>query len=82
MPTRTQVCAWIAGFTVFVPWVAVARTEQELLDLIVRDGCSRRTTSVSARIARALGVVPILYERFGRPARPDGAPTSVQRALR
>ncbi len=40
MPTRAQVCAWIAGFGLVVPSLAIAqdRTEREIVDLIVRDG--------------------------------------------
>jgi cobalt-zinc-cadmium efflux system outer membrane protein len=40
MPTRAQVCTWIAGLGLVVPSLAVAqdRTEREVVDLIVRDG--------------------------------------------
>ena len=41
MPTRAQVCAWIAGFgLVVVPPSALAqdRTERDIVELIVRDG--------------------------------------------
>ena len=40
MPTRAQVCTWIAAFGLVAPCSAAAqgRTEREVVDLIVRDG--------------------------------------------
>ena len=40
MPTRAQVCTWIAAAGLLVPSVATGqgRTEREIVELIVRDG--------------------------------------------
>ena len=74
MPTRTQVCAWIAGFGLVVPSLALAqdRTEREVVDLIVRDGpqasAIRAETEVSRReqLARLSYPNPgVMYSREG-----------------
>ena len=48
MPTRSQVCAWIAGFGLVVPSLAAAqdRTEREIVDLIVARGPAGAAPSV------------------------------------
>src|SRR5688572_244131 len=55
MPTRSQVCTWIAGFgLVAVPSLAPAqdRTEREVVDLIVRDGPQARAIRAEAEVTR------------------------------
>jgi outer membrane protein, heavy metal efflux system len=74
MPTRAQVCAWIAGFGLVVPSLALAqdRTEREVVDLIVRDGpqasAIRAQTEVSRREQLARLAYPnpgVMYSREG-----------------
>ena len=74
MPTRAQVCAWIAGFGLVVPSLAVAqdRTERELVELIVRDGpqaaAIRAETEVTRREQLARLAYPnpgVMYSREG-----------------
>jgi outer membrane protein TolC len=74
MPTRPQVCAWIAGFGLVVPPLALAqdRTEREVVELIVRDGPQARAlraeTEVTRRDQLARLVYPnprVLYSREG-----------------
>jgi len=74
MPTRAQVCAWIAGFGLVVPSLAMAqdRTEREVVDLIVRDGpqasAIRAETDVTRReqLARLSYPNPgVMYSREG-----------------
>ena len=54
MPTRAQVCAWIAGFGLVVPSLAVAqdRTEREVVDLIVRDGPQAQAIRAETDVTR------------------------------
>src|SRR3970040_58441 len=54
MPTRAQVCAWIAGFGLVVPSLAMAqdRTEREVVDLIVRDGPRARAIRAESEVTR------------------------------
>jgi outer membrane protein, heavy metal efflux system len=55
MPTRSQVCTWIAGFgLVVVPSLALAqdRTEREVVDLIVRDGPQARAIRAESEVTR------------------------------
>src|SRR5918999_3375814 len=63
MPTRTQVCAWIAGFALFPPSVVVAqdRTERELLDLIVREGPRARAIRAEAEVVRREQLARLAY---------------------
>ena len=74
MPTRAQVCAWIAGFGLVVPSLALAqdRTEREVVDLIVRDGpqasAIRAETEVTRREQLARLAYPnpgVMYSREG-----------------
>jgi cobalt-zinc-cadmium efflux system outer membrane protein len=74
MPTRGQVRAWIAGFGLAVPSLALAqdRTERELVDLIVRDGpraiAIRAETEVTRREQLARLAYPnpsVMYSREG-----------------
>jgi cobalt-zinc-cadmium efflux system outer membrane protein len=55
MPTRSQVCTWIAGFgLVVVPSLALAqdRTEREVVELIVRDGPRARAIRAESEVTR------------------------------
>jgi cobalt-zinc-cadmium efflux system outer membrane protein len=74
MSTRAQVCAWIAGFGLVVPSLAMAQdlTEREIVDLIVRDGpkaqAIRAETEVTRREQLARLAYPnpaVLYSREG-----------------
>lgn len=63
MSTRTQVCAWIAGFGLVVPSVAIAqeRTEREIVDLIVRDGPQARAIRAAAEVTRREQLARLAY---------------------
>ena len=55
MPTRSQVCTWIAGFgLVVVPSLARAqeRTERDVVELIVRDGPRARAIRAESEVTR------------------------------
>ncbi len=74
MPTRTQVCAWMAGLVLVVPTLAAGqdRTERDLVDLIVRDGpqanAIRAGTDVTRREQLARLAYPnpgVMYSREG-----------------
>jgi cobalt-zinc-cadmium efflux system outer membrane protein len=73
MPTRDQVCAWLAlGLFVAVPAHAQVRTEQEIVELIVADGprarAIRAEAAVTPREQRARTVLPnptVTYTREG-----------------
>ena len=55
MPTRAQVCTWIAGFGLVVaPSLALAqdRTEREIVELIVRDGPRARAIRAESEVTR------------------------------
>ena len=55
MPTRAQVCTWIAGFgLVVMPSLALAqdRTEREVVELIVRDGPQARAIRAETEVTR------------------------------
>jgi hypothetical protein len=55
VPTRSQVCTWIAGFgLVVVPSLALAqeRTEREVVELIVRDGPRAREIRAESEVTR------------------------------
>jgi len=63
MPTRAQVCAWIAGFGLVMPSLAVAqdRTEREIVDLIVRDGPQARAIRAEAEVTRREQLARLAY---------------------
>ena len=54
MPTRAQVCAWIAGAALAVPTAALAqeRTERDVVELIVRDGPQARAIRAGVDVIR------------------------------
>jgi cobalt-zinc-cadmium efflux system outer membrane protein len=74
MPTRTQVCTWIAAAGVLMPSMAASqdRTEAEIVELIVRDGpralAIRAETEVTRREQLARLAYPnpsVTYSREG-----------------
>jgi cobalt-zinc-cadmium efflux system outer membrane protein len=74
MPTRTQVCTWIAAAGLLVPSIVAAqdRTEREVVELIVRDGpramAIRAETEVTRREQAARLAYPnplVTYSREG-----------------
>jgi outer membrane protein, heavy metal efflux system len=54
MPSRSQVCAWIAAVSLLVPVVADGqdRPEREVVELIVREGPQARAIRVEAEVTR------------------------------
>jgi cobalt-zinc-cadmium efflux system outer membrane protein len=67
MPTRAQVCAWIAGFGLVVPSVgmAQARTERDVVDLIVRDGPQARAIRAQTEVTRREQLARLSYPNPG-----------------
>ncbi len=63
MPTRTQVCAWIAGFGLVVPSLVMAqdRTEREIVDVIVRDGPQAQAIRAEAEVTRREQLARLAY---------------------
>jgi outer membrane protein, heavy metal efflux system len=54
MPTRAQVCTWIATVGLLAPSVAAGqgRTEREIVELIVRDGPQARAIRAESEVTR------------------------------
>ena len=54
MPTRAQVCTWIAAVGLLAPSVAAGqgRTEREIVELIVRDGPQARAIRAESEVTR------------------------------
>ncbi len=54
MPTRAQVYTWIAAVGLLAPSVAAgqARTEREVVELIVRDGPQARAIRAESEVTR------------------------------
>lgn len=63
MPTRAQVCAWIAGCGLVVPSLAFAqdRTEREIVELIVRDGPQARAIRAESEVVRREQLARLAY---------------------
>jgi cobalt-zinc-cadmium efflux system outer membrane protein len=63
MATRAQVCAWITGFGLVVPSLAVAqdRTERDVVDLIVRDGPQARAIRAETEVIRREQLARLAY---------------------
>lgn len=63
MPTRTQVCAWIAGLGLVVPSLVMAqdRTEHEIVDLIVREGPQAQAIRAEADVMRREQLARLAY---------------------
>jgi hypothetical protein len=54
MPTRAQVCTWIATVALLAPSVAAGqgRTEREIVELIVRDRPQARAIRAESEVTR------------------------------
>jgi outer membrane protein, heavy metal efflux system len=63
MPTRAQVCTWIAAAGLLVPSVAAGqdRTEREVVELIVRDGPQARAIRSEAEVTRREQLARLAY---------------------
>jgi outer membrane protein, heavy metal efflux system len=63
MPTRSQVCTWIAGFGLVVPSLAIAqdRTERDVVELIVRDGPQARAIRAESEVTRREQLARLAY---------------------
>ncbi len=63
MPTRAQVGAWIAGFGLVVPSLAIAQTqtERDVVDLIVRDGPQARAIRAGTEVTRREQLARLAY---------------------
>jgi cobalt-zinc-cadmium efflux system outer membrane protein len=75
MPTRAQVCAWIAGCGLVVPSVAFAqdRTERDVVDLIVRDGPQARAIRAETEVIRREQLARLAYPNPGVTYSREGA---------
>jgi outer membrane protein, heavy metal efflux system len=69
MPTRSQVCTWIAVIGLLAPALAAGqdRTERDIVELIVRDGPQARAIRAEAEVTR--------HEQLARLAYPNPAVT-------
>lgn len=63
MPTRAQVCTWIAAVGLLAPSVAAGqgRTEREIVDLIVRDGPQARAIRADLEVTRREQLARLAY---------------------
>ena len=64
MPTRAQVCTWIAGFGLLVvplSGMAQDRTEREVVELIVRDGPQARAIRAESEVTRREQLARLAY---------------------
>jgi hypothetical protein len=63
MPTRTQVCTWIAAASLLLPSVATGqdRTEREVVELIVRDGPQARAIRAETEVTRREQLARLAY---------------------
>jgi outer membrane protein, heavy metal efflux system len=63
MPTRGQVCTWIAAVGLLVPGVAAGqdRTEREVVELIVRDGPQARAIRAELEVTRREQLARLAY---------------------
>ena len=75
MPTRTQVCAWIAGCSLVGPSLASAqdRTERDIVDLIVRDGPQARAIRAQTEVTRREQLARLAYPNPGLTYSREGA---------
>ena len=75
MPTRAQVCAWIAGCGLVVPSLAVAqdRTERDVIELIVRDGPQARAIRAESEVIRGEQLARLAYPNPGVTYSREGA---------
>jgi outer membrane protein, heavy metal efflux system len=63
MPTRSQVCTWIAVAGLLAPSLAAGqdRTEREIVELIVRDGPQARAIRAEAEVTRREQLARLAY---------------------
>jgi cobalt-zinc-cadmium efflux system outer membrane protein len=63
MSIRTQVCAWICGFGLVMPSMAIAqdRTEREILELILRDGPQAAAIRAEVEVTRREHLARLAY---------------------
>jgi cobalt-zinc-cadmium efflux system outer membrane protein len=63
MPTRAQVCTWIAAVGLLAPSVAAGqdRTEREIVELIVRDGPQARAIRAAAEVTHREQLARVSY---------------------
>lgn len=63
MPTRGQVCTWIAAAGLLVPHAAAGqdRTEREVVDLIVRDGPQAKAIRADVEVTRREQLARLAY---------------------
>src|SRR5918992_406396 len=63
MPTRAQVCTWIAAAGLLAPSVAAGqgRTEREVVELIVRDGPQARAIRAQSEVTRREQLARLSY---------------------
>jgi outer membrane protein, heavy metal efflux system len=63
MPTRAQVCTWIATVGLLAPSVAAGqgRTEREIVELIVRDGPRARAIRAESEVTRREQLARLAY---------------------
>jgi outer membrane protein, heavy metal efflux system len=63
MPTRAQVCAWIATVGLLAPSVAAGqgRTEREIVELIVRDGPQARAIRAESEVTHREQLARLSY---------------------
>ena len=75
MPSRAQVCAWIAGFGLVVPSLAFAqdRAERDVVDLIVRDGPQARAIRAEIEVVRRDQLARLTYPNPGVTYSREGA---------
>ena len=75
MPTRAQVCAWIAGCGLVVPSLAFAqdRAERDVIDLIVRDGPQAQVIRAESEVIRREQLVRLAYPNPGVTYSREGA---------
>jgi outer membrane protein, heavy metal efflux system len=75
MPTRAQVCAWIAGCGLVVPSLAFAqdRAERDVVDLIVRDGPQAQAMRAESEVIRREQLARLTYPNPGVTYSREGA---------
>ena len=63
MPTRAQVCTWIAAAGLLAPSVAAGqdRTEREVVELIMRDGPQARAIRAASEVTRREQLARLAY---------------------
>jgi len=75
MPSRSQVCAWIAGFGLVVPSLVAAqdRTEREIVELIVREGPHATAIRAETEVVRREQLARLAYPNPGVTYSREGA---------